>query len=105
VRKFLAQRVAGERLKLSGKLSNRPMRVSLNKEVNVIGHHFQGGNRSLQLGRFLFQEFPQAFFDGVYQNRAAILIYAFSLDLQSAHDYYSALLLPKGARLWPRFPS
>jgi hypothetical protein len=34
--------------------------------VNVIGHHFQ-------LGRFLFQEFSQAFFDGVYKNPAAIL--------------------------------
>jgi hypothetical protein len=41
--------------------------------VNVIGHHFQGGNRSLQLGRFLFKKFSQAFFDGVYQNPAAII--------------------------------
>jgi hypothetical protein len=68
VRKFLAQRVAGERLKLSGKLRNRPTRISLNKKVNVIGHNFQPAT-----GPLLFQEFSQTFFDGIYQNRAAIL--------------------------------
>jgi hypothetical protein len=64
VRKFLARRVAGERLKLSGKLRNRPTRISLNKEVNVIGHHFQGGNRSLQLGRFFVSRVLSSVFRG-----------------------------------------
>lgn len=53
-------------------LGDTTSRIRLDKQVNVVGHDFQGVNRHVQLGGFFHQEFSQSFGYIVGQNRPPI---------------------------------
>jgi hypothetical protein len=72
-RKLFSKVVAGKSLELCCQSCWRHRRVTLNKQVNVVGHDFQSVNLGLNFFRFLVQQLSQSLLKPVYKDALAIL--------------------------------
>ena len=84
-RELVTQNVASESFELSSQLRNRPTRVGLNKHVNVVRHHLQGNDRSLQFLCLFSEEFPESLLYGFNQNWTPVLRAPNQVKLERVH--------------------
>ena len=70
---FLSQVMRSPTLEAIDEFSDSPCRITLNEDVNMIGHDLQGVNCCLHLCSDLHQELSKSFFDSTDQDRPTIL--------------------------------